>query len=236
MLLEPSALAAHVAERQWPPTGPDERAPSRQSLDLIVRPQRRVQVPALRDDSRSAARTVLTSAGLGACALGLLGADAGLVWLVAGVWTVRSMARAPVGVAWGIACLGVGLRWGTTSLGDIAVATRLTAPTIASGPVAVRIGMVAALVGAALDEAQGRGMRTGAWSERTAAAVALTALVPLFFARGPGDPRTALPLVWGGVASALTIGMLQFGGLARRVPRLAAVVLASAGVIVATIP
>ncbi|MCI0346537.1 MAG: hypothetical protein L0221_14000 [Chloroflexi bacterium] len=159
--------------------------------------------------------------------------DAGLVWIVAGVWTVRAMARAPLGLAWGVACLGAGLRWGTLSLGDIAVATRLGGPTVVAGPLLVRAGMIAALVGAVAGEADAGGFAARAWGERAAAAAAVVALVPLFVVRGPGDPRTDLVLVWAAAAASITAVVVVLGPLARRVPAWVGPAITATGVILA---
>jgi hypothetical protein len=149
---------------------------------------------------------------------------------VAGVWTVRAMARAPLGIAWGIACLGAGLRWGTLSVGDIAVATRLGGPTILAGPLLVRAGMIAALAAALAGEMQGDGFTTRTWGERAAAAGAIVVVVPLFVARGPGDPTTSLPLIWALVSVALTSVVVVLRPIARRVPGWLPPAVASAGV------
>ncbi len=142
----------------------------------------------------------LVAGALAAAVVGLAGLDAGLLFIVAGVWTIRAIAGGPVGIAWGIACLGAGLRWGTTSLGDLAVATRLNGPTLVSGSAVVRAGMLVALVGAAVGEARVAGLHSRATSERTAAAIAIVTVVAVFGLAGPGEPASLLswrPLLFG---------------------------------------
>jgi hypothetical protein len=179
------------------------------------------------------ARSALAAAGLAACIVGLLGADAGVLWIVAGVWTVRAMAGAPVGLAWGAACLGAAARWGTLGAGDVAVATRLGGPTVIAGPATVRVGMVVALAGAVMDEARLGGFETRTWGERAAAAAAVVALVALYLVRGPNDPQTTLPVFWGVGAATLTALVLTLHPLAARLPAWTAPTLAFAGVAVA---
>lgn len=176
---------------------------------------------------------MLTCAALAACAIALAGVDAGLLWLVAGVWTTRAAAGAPVGVTWGIACLGAGLRWGTTSLGDVAVATRLSGPTVAAGPFVVRAGMIAALLGAVLDEIRGGGLRAEAWDQRAAAGISLVALVALYLVRGPADPSSSLPVLWGGLAAAGAAVALQVHPVVRPMPALVPVALVAGGITLA---
>jgi hypothetical protein len=222
MLVELPAVAAHVLEgTSATDAGPFGEAP-RTSFDLSSRPS--VRSPE--------ARSALASAGVAACLVGLAGTDAGIVWIVAGVWTVRSMASAPLGIAWGIACLGAGMRWGTLSLGDVAVATRLGGPTVATGPLLVRAGMIAALVAALAGEMHSGGFATATWGERAAAAGAVVVLVPLFVVRGPGDPRT-MALTWLGSAAALTCVVVVLRPLARRMPAWVPSAVAVTGVILA---
>jgi hypothetical protein len=179
------------------------------------------------------ARSALAAAGLAACAVGLLGTNAGVLWLVAGVWTVRAMAGAPVGFAWGTACLGAAARWGTLGLGDVAVATRLGGPTITAGPALVRAGLIAALAAAVLDEARGHARTSETWSERAAAAAALVGLAAMFLVRGPGDPRTLLPVFWGAAAVSLSVVVLLLRPLVIRVPAWVAPALTVGGTVVA---
>ena len=153
--------------------------------------------------------------------------------MVAGVWTVRAMAATPVGLAWGAASLGAAARWGTLGLGDVAVATRLGGPTVVTGPVVVRAGMIVALAGAVIDEARLGGLDARTWGERAAAAGAVVALVALYLVRGPNDPQTALPLFWGVGAATLTVFVLVLHPVAVRLPAWIAPSLAMAGVVVA---
>ena len=145
------------------------------------------------------------------------------------------MAGAPVGLAWGVACLGVGLRWGTTSLGDVAVATRLSGPTVIAGPLVVRVGVILALAGALADEARGGGLRSADWSERAASAIAVVALTALFVVHGPADPRSELPALWGGLAAAGTVLVLQLHPAMRRMPALVPLAAVVAGAALAVV-
>lgn len=176
---------------------------------------------------------MLATAGLAASVVGLLGTDAGILWTVTGVWTVRAMARAPLGIAWGIACLGAGLRWGTLGLGDVAVATRLAGPTIVAGPLLVRAGMIAALVGAVLGEIDVGGLSVRAWGERVASSASVVALVALFLVRGPTDPRTSVALLWAAAAVVLTVVVVGGRSIRIAVPRWLPPAVAAGGVVLA---
>ncbi|MEX2395206.1 MAG: hypothetical protein WD826_12090, partial [Actinomycetota bacterium] len=131
----------------------------RQSIDLI-------------SIGAAQTRSVLTAAGLAAAAVGLIGTDAGVLWVVAGVWTVRSVAGAELNVAWGIAVIGAAMRWGTLSLADVAVATHLVGPSMSAGPVLVRAGLITALGAAVVGEWRAARWETRNWGERLAAAAA----------------------------------------------------------------
>jgi hypothetical protein len=137
-------------------------------------------------------------------------------------------------VAWGVACLGVGVRWGTLSLGDVAVATRLNGPTLTSGTLLVRIGMMAALAGALAGEMRSGGFSSRTWGERAAAAAAILALIPLFIVRGPGDPQSMAPVLWGVSAAVGTALVVFLRPVSTRLPSWGPVVLAAAGVTVAS--
>jgi hypothetical protein len=143
------------------------------------------------------------------------------------------MSRTPLGLAWGVACLGAGLRWGTLGMADVAVATRLNGPTVTSGPLLVRVGMIAALAGALAGEGALDSFATRTWGERAAAAAALVALIPLFVVRGPGDPHGLLPLAWGLAAVAGTTAVLRLRPVVALVPAWGPVALAGAGVALA---
>lgn len=178
------------------------------------------------------ARSALASAALAACVVGLLGADAGIVWIVTGVWTVRAMARAPLDFAWGLACLGAGMRWGTLGLGDVAVATRLGGPTIVTGPFLVRAGMLAALAGAILGEIRVGGLHARTWGERGASAASIIALSALFLVPGPADPRSSVALLWATATVLLTI-VIVGGARVLRAPGWLPSAIAAAGVVLA---
>ncbi len=176
----------------------------------------------------------MVAAALAACAIGLLGVDAGLVWIVAGVLTVRSVVGVPPGAAWAVACIGAGMRWGTFGLGDLETATRLLGPTVVSGEPAVQIGMTVALIAAVLEEAAGGGIQNGSWPERGAALVAGVVLVPLFLVGGPGRlGASAGP--WAAAAVVVLGAALLLRPLARRIPPWVPVALAAAGVVLAEV-
>lgn len=162
----------------------------------------------------------------------MLGVDAGLLWIVAGVLTVRSLIGVAPGAAWAVACVGAGMRWGTFGLGDLETATRLLGPTVVSGAPAVRIGMTLALVAAVLEEAAAGGVTIGSWPERGAALVAGVALVPVFLVGGPSR-LSGSGTAWAGFTVLVLGAVLLLRPLARRLPPWAPIALAAAGVLVA---
>ncbi|MGH2758254.1 MAG: hypothetical protein ACRDKJ_01695 [Actinomycetota bacterium] len=180
------------------------------------------------------ARAALAGGALGACIVGLTGVDAGILWIVTGVFTLRSVTRSAPGLAWGIACMGVGLRWGSFAVGDLETATRLFGATvIAGGPVA-RIGMTAALAGAVMDEARRGGLRADSWVDRGAALVALVVLVPLFLVEGASsDP--ILAGVWAVAAAATLLAGLALHPVAKRLPSWVPLPVVVAGVAAAVV-
>jgi hypothetical protein len=184
--------------------------------------------------SDSSARSALTAGALAACVVGLLGVDAGLLWIIAGVFTLRSLAGAPPGLAWGFACVGAGLRWGTLGLGDLETATRLLGASVFAGGAVVRVAMGAALVGAVVDEARRGDLLGGSGVERSASIAAGVALVPTFLAAGPvGLGASSLPWAVGALAAVAAVVLLQ--PLARRVPWWAPTALVVAGAVAAEV-
>lgn len=166
--------------------------------------------------------------------VGLMGFDGGLLWLVAGVWTVRAVWGTAPGLAWGIACLGAAARWGTMTLADVESATRIFGPTVASGGPAVRWGMTAGLVAAVVSEARTDGLRARSWPERVAALAALAALVALYCVPGPGDPAVLTSLgLWALAGAALVAVTLALGRAAAAAPGWAPPVVAAVGLLVA---
>ena len=163
------------------------------------------------------ARSILVGAGLAAAIMGLAGVSGGLVWLVAGVWTARAMRSQPLSVGWGLAVLGAGLRWGTTGLVDVGVATKLLAPTIVAGGLALRLCMGAAVAAALISEAQILSSSDGSWLDKAVTAVALTALGPLFALQGSINLPTAAA-AWAGAALVGTAIVLALRPLAGRTP------------------
>ena len=178
-------------------------------------------------------RTSIAAAGLAAAAVGLLGVDGGLLWLIGGIWTARAMAAAPVGAAWGLACLAAGLRWGSLDVGDLQVATRLIAPTVAAGGLATRAGMVLALAGALIGEARVDGLRARTFGERAAAMIALTALVALFCVEGPARSGVVAFGWWGLAGVVVTALVVALTPIASRLPALVPVGLVGAGMVLA---
>jgi hypothetical protein len=158
-----------------------------------------------------------------------------VLWIVAGVWTTRSVAGAELDVAWGIAAVGAALRWGTLSLGDVQVATRLAGPTLLAGPLIVRGGMVAALVAAIVGECRAARFETRNWGERGAAAAALTVLVPLFVLGAPTAPLSLATLWWIAPIALGTLAILMVRPLAVRLPGWMAPALAAVGIAIASI-
>jgi hypothetical protein len=166
--------------------------------------------------------------------MGLLGVDAGLLWIVAGVFTLRSVAGAPPGLAWGIAFMGAGLRWGTLGLGDLETATRLLGASVLAGGGLVRVSMAAALVGAVVDESARGDLLAGSFAERSATLVAGVALVPAFLVAGPvrSGPSS---IAWGLAGLGVVATLLLAGPIVRRIPRWLPSALVGAGVLLAEI-
>lgn len=163
------------------------------------------------------ARSALAGGSLGALIVGLTGVDAGILWIVAAVFTLRAVIGAAPGLVWGIACAGAGLRWGSFAVGDVETATRLFGASVVAGAPLTRIGMTAALAGALVDEAKRAGLRSDSWVERAAALAAAVALVPLFLVEGPSrDP--VLAATWGLAAAGALLAVLALQPIARRLP------------------
>lgn len=162
--------------------------------------------------------------------MGLLGVEGGVIWVVAGVWTLRLLCGDEPGLAWGIACVGAAMRWGALSIGDVEVATRLLGASALAGPVAVKAGLAFALVAAVASEASMDGLRARTIPQQAAAVAALVAIVPLFVIRGGTNLAVPRWVVASGVIAAVVAAATPY---ARRVPRWVAPVVASAGVVVA---
>jgi hypothetical protein len=160
--------------------------------------------------------------------------NGGLIWVVAGVWTVRSVWGVEPGYAWGIACLGSGARWGTLSVGDVETAARIFGPAAAAGPALVRLGVAVAVAAALVSEGRLGGLQATSWALRAAAMAAILALVAVAFAPGPGRTGLAPSLVWWAVVSALTVVVVvAFRRVAQRVPGWLPVVAAAGGIALA---
>jgi hypothetical protein len=119
-------------------------------------------------------------------------------------------------------------RWGSFDLADLAVATRLTGPTLVAGPSVMRVAMAGAALAAVVDEARVDGWHARTWGERGAAAIATTALVPLFAAGGGVGPLGTSPLVWAVVPAVVTAMVVLGPALARHLPAWAPTSLAAA--------
>jgi hypothetical protein len=180
-------------------------------------------------------RSALATAALAAAAVGLLGTDAGILWLVAGVWATRAMAGGALGSAWGIAAIGAGLRWGTLGFGDLEVATRIAGPTLLAGPLLVRGGMILALLAALTGEAQTGGLVSRTWGERGACLVVMASIAPLFVVRGPGAPVSIDTLWWPATAAVATGVVLLARPLAGRVQPWIPPAAAAAGIALAVL-
>jgi hypothetical protein len=159
----------------------------------------------------------VVGAALGACVVGLLGADGGILWVVGGIWVVRRAFGHPPGVAWSLALLTAGFRWGTLSLGDLQAATRALGPTIGTGSTLAVVAAVFALAGALLEESASDALRRTQPIERAVGAIALLALVPAYCAPGIGEPTLFLSVAWWAGAGAVlaVIALLGSRGAVR---------------------
>jgi len=181
-------------------------------------------------------RAAVVGAGLAACVVGLAGADAGLLWIVAGVFTVRSVWGEPPGYAWGVLCLGAGARWGTLSLGDVETAARIFGPAAAAGSFAVRVGTGVAIGAALLSEARIDGLRSSSWATRAASLAAILAIVGITAAPGPGRSGLTESIVWWAAAGVVVLVItLALARAARRVPAWVPPAAAAVGVAAALI-
>lgn len=113
--------------------------------------------------------------------------EGGLFWLVGGVWLVRRAWGRQPGIAWGIACLSAGLRWGTTGIDGVQAATRLFGPTVAAAPVLAAVGSCLVLGAALAEEAMDDGLRGEGLPERLSSVVVLSGLMILFVVPGWGS-------------------------------------------------
>ena len=148
------------------------------------------------------------------------------------MWTVRTVAGTPLGFAWGVACIAAGLRWGTLSLGDVGVATRVLGPTLTSGTYATRAGMAMAIAGAVLSEARVGGFLARTWGERAAASAAVAALAPLFVATGASGSVWGTAVPWAASAAVFTAGVVLLHRVALRIPAFVPIVVTSAGAMI----
>ena len=151
--------------------------------------------------------------------MGLAGANAGLLWIVAGVFTVRAVWGEPPGYAWGVLCLGTGARWGTLSLGDVETAARIFGPAAAAGSFAVHVGMGVAIGAALLSEARIDGLRSTPWATRAASLAAILSIVGITAAPGPGRTDLTESMAWWVAAGVVVLVVtLVLSRVARRVP------------------
>ena len=170
-------------------------------------------------------------AGIAAAIVGLSGMAGGLLWLVAGVCSVRALSSRRLSPGWALAVLGAGFRWGTTGLADVRVATKLVAPTISAGTVPMRACMAVLLVVALLGEAQTFTTQRS-WQEWAAAGAAVVALPPLFVLKGSTHLPTA-PLAWAAGSAAAALVVFAFRPIAARIPAWVIAVVALAAFIAA---
>lgn len=169
-----------------------------------------------------------------ACVVGLLGADGGLLWIVAGVWTVRRVWGSGPPLAFGIACAAVALRFRTLSLAGIEVATRqLGAPTVAVEPVWIAVAAVVVLAAVLAEEAMADELRSRSPARRVASGFVILTLVPAFVAPGFGTTTVAADVAWWmGSAAVLTLLVLAAPGFVRRLPGWAPAAVAAVGLAV----
>jgi hypothetical protein len=187
-----------------------------------------------RDGARDrSAASSLAAASLAACAIGLTGVDGGLLWIVAGVFTLRSSAGVAPGIGWGIALLGAGLRWGTFGLGDLGSATRLLGPTVAAGSAVVRVSMIAVLAGAVLDESRRAHAFGDSWLAGAASLVAFVSLVPSFIVAGPDELSSVLS--WAAAAAGVVVAAIVVRPLTRRLPGWVPLLIVVSGVVAAEV-
>lgn len=166
--------------------------------------------------------------------MGLAGADGGLLWIVAGVFTVRSVWGSPPGYAWAVLCLGTGARWGTLSLADVEAAARIFGPSGAAGSALVHLGMGVAIAGAVASEAAIDGLRSDSWATRGAGLLTLLAVVAIAAGPGPGRAGAGRSLIWWAAAGvAAVVVTLALARTARRVPPWLPPAVAAAGIAVA---
>jgi hypothetical protein len=187
--------------------------------------------PRARLTSDDRARSAIVAAALGAALVGLLGVDAGVLWVVAGVWTARAVSGTSMGLGWGLACAAAAMRWGTLSLGDVEVSTRLAGPTVLSGTAPVQVALAVALAGALMDEARIDGLRSRSRSEQAAGILALVALVALFLAGGPLEPFAEAVGGWATTAAIVAVVTMFAGRIAKHIPAWVPVMLAAAGLV-----
>ncbi len=136
-----------------------------------------------------------------------------------------------MGLGWGLACVAATMRWGTLSVGDVEVSTRLAGPTLLSGTSPVQAAMAIALAGALLDEARIDGLRSGSRAEQAAAVLASVALVGLFLTGGPLEPFIEAVGGWATAAAIVAVCTLFTSKIAKRIPAWAPLAIAAAGLV-----
>lgn len=150
------------------------------------------------------------------------------------MFTLRSIAGTSPGLAWGIATLGAGLRWGTFGLGDLESATRLLGPTVTAGSPIVRAGMVVALVGAVVDESRQADISGASWLSGAARVAAAVALVPAFIVAGPVE-LSASAIAWAAAAAGVIGGGILVRSATRRLPWWLPLLLVAVGITAAAV-
>ncbi len=173
-------------------------------------------------------RAAAAGAALGAGAAGLLGAPAGLVLIVGGVWAARTLEGRPPGTVWALACLGLGIRWGSATLSDVHAAGRLLGSAVVVEPAFAAGASVVLVLAAVLDEARLGGFRDPSPLQKAASGVAALTLVSLV--APPGGLLSVS--VWAAASAGLAVVWLTAPDALSRVPGWPPVALTSAAVVV----
>jgi hypothetical protein len=119
-------------------------------------------------------------------------------------------------------------------MGDVETAARVFGPPASAGSLLVQVGMVVAVAGALLSEAQIDGLRSSAWATRAASFMAILAVVGIAVAPGPGRTSLEQSLVWWAASGVvIVLLLLALARTARRLPDWVPPVVAAAGIVAA---